>query len=140
MLLREPLDVLMWPTHPLATRPRIELSELAGQDWVGVAGGLMVDDAFKTMATLTGSSPRIIQRVNDFRVAEELVAARIGIALLPRYVTLARDLVRVPIGDVRLARRIEAITRAGAESRPAIALVLAQLRAIASEVAASTSE
>lgn len=140
MLLREPLDVLMWPTHPLATRPRIELSELAGQDWVGVAGGLMVDDAFKTMATLTGSSPRIIQRVNDFRVAEELVAARIGMALLPRYVTLARDLVRVPIGDVRLARRIEAITRAGAESRPAIALVLAQLRAIASEVAASTSE
>ncbi|MGN7779951.1 LysR family transcriptional regulator [Mycolicibacterium sp. 22603] len=140
VLLREPLDVLMWPTHPLATRSSVELSELAGQQWVGVAGGLMVDDAFRSMATLTGSTPRIIQRVNDFRVAEELVAAQVGIALLPRYVVLARDLIRVPIGDIRLARRIEAITRSGAESRPAIALVLAQLGAIAAEFAAPTSE
>lgn len=134
VLLREPLDVLLPPEHALAGAERLQLSELADQDWIGVQGGLMVDDVFKSIATLTGIAPRIIQRVNDFRVLEELVAAGIGIALLPRYVLLARDLVRRPIGDVRLARRIEAVTRTGAAARPAIALVLEELRAIADQV------
>ena len=68
-------------------------------------------------------------------MVEELVQAGIGIALLPRYVVLARNLVRRPITDIRLARRIEAVTRAGADARPAIALVLDELRAIAGGVA-----
>jgi DNA-binding transcriptional LysR family regulator len=134
-LLREPLDVLLPPDHPLAGKARLELSELADQDWIGVEGGLMVDDVFKSIATITGVAPRITQRVNDFRVLEELVQAGIGIALLPRYVVLARGLARRPIGDIKLARRIEAVTRTGAEARPAIALVLAELRAIGGVVA-----
>ncbi|MCV7256402.1 LysR family transcriptional regulator [Mycobacterium hackensackense] len=134
-LLREPLDVLLPPGHRLATQHRIQLSDLAAADWIGVEGGLMVDDVFKSIATLTGVPVRITQRVNDFRVVEELVAAGLGIALMPRYVTLARDLVRRPIGDIRLARRVEAVTRVGADARPAIALVLEELRAIAAGVA-----
>lgn len=137
VLLREPLDVLLPPQHPLAGKARLRLSELADQDWIGVEGGLMVDDVFKSIATLTGVAPRITQRVNDFRVLEELVQAGIGIALMPRYVVLARDLVRRPIEDIKLARRIEAVTRAGAASRPAIALVLAELHAIADLVGGS---
>lgn len=135
VLLREPLDVLLPPQHPLAGTDRLRLSELADQDWIGVEGGLMVDDVFKSIATLTGVPVRITQRVNDFRVVEELVAAGLGIALMPRYVTLARDLVRRPIGDIRLARRVEAVTRVGADARPAIGLVLEELRAIAAGVA-----
>ncbi|QNJ90448.1 LysR family transcriptional regulator [Mycolicibacterium fluoranthenivorans] len=134
-LLREPLDVLLPPGHRLATQHRIQLSDLAAADWIGVEGGLMVDDVFKSIATLTGVPVRITQRVNDFRVVEELVAAGLGIALMPRYVTLARDLVRRPIGDIRLARRVEAVTRVGADARPAIALVLEELRGIAAGVA-----
>lgn len=140
VLLREPLDVLLPPEHPLAGSARLQLSELADQDWIGVEGGLMVDDVFKSMATLTGMAPRITQRVNDFRVLEELVQGGIGIALIPRYVVLARDLVRRPIGDIKLARRIEAVTRTGAQARPAIALVLDELRTIAAAVAQQDSE
>ena len=139
VLLREPLDVLLPPQHPLADNARLQLSELVDQDWIGVEGGLMVDDVFKSIATLTGVAPRITQRVNDFRVLEELVQAGIGIALMPRYVMLARDLVRRPIEDIKLARRIEAVTRAGAASRPAIALVLAELHAIADLVGGSVT-
>lgn len=135
-LLREPLDVLLPPGHVLAERDHVQLSDLAGAEWIGVEGGLMVDDVFKSIATLTGSSVRITQRVNDFRVVEELVAAGLGIALMPRYVMLARNLVRRPIGDIRLARRVEAVIRAGADARPAIALVLDELRSIAAGIAA----
>ncbi|MGU3499220.1 LysR family transcriptional regulator [Mycobacterium sp. C31M] len=134
VLMREPLDVLLSPAHPLADRSHLTLRELADQDWIGVEGGLMVDDVFRSIATLTGIAPRITQRVNDFRVVEELVEAQVGIALLPRHVVLARDLVQRPIADIRLARRIEAVTRAGADTRPAIALVLQELSAIAAGI------
>lgn len=133
-LLREPLDVLLPPDHPLATHDQVQLSDLAAADWIGVEGGLMVDDVFKSIAVLTGVPVRITQRVNDFRVVEELVAADVGIALMPRYVTLAREVARRPIGDIRLARRVEAVTRASADTRPAIALVLEELRAIAAGI------
>lgn len=134
VLLREPLDVLLAPEHPLAARDHVQLSDLADEDWIGVEGGLMVDDVLKSIATLSGLQPRITQRVNDFRVVEELVQAGIGIALLPRYVTLARDLVRLPISDIRVARRIEAVTRAGAAARPSVAVVLDELRSIAAAI------
>lgn len=135
VLLREPLDVLLAPEHRLAARDHVQLSDLADEDWIGVEGGLMADDVLKSIATLSGLQPRITQRVNDFRVVEELVQAGIGIALLPRYVTLARDLVRRPITDIRIARRIEAVTRAGAAARPSVAVVLDELRSIAAAIA-----
>jgi DNA-binding transcriptional LysR family regulator len=135
VLLREPLDVVLPPAHRLADRDRVQLADLADEHWIGVEGGLMVDDVLSSIATLTGVHPMITQRVNDFRIMEELVAAGIGIALMPRHVLLARDLVRVPIADIRIARRIEAVTRAGARARPAVAVVLDELRAIAAAVA-----
>ncbi|OMC29395.1 LysR family transcriptional regulator [Mycobacterium sp. GA-1841] len=134
-LLREPLDVLLPPHHHLAAHGQVRLAELADEHWIGVEGGLMVDDVLNSIAILSGVQPRISQRINDFRVVEELVHAGTGIALMPRYVRLARDLVRVPITDITLARQVEAITRAGARTRPAVAAVLDELVAAAAEIA-----
>jgi DNA-binding transcriptional LysR family regulator len=133
-LLREPLEILLPQHHRLADSPRIALRELADEPWIGVEGGLMVDDVLRSLATVAGVHPRIVQRVNDFRVVEELVAAGIGIALLPRYVHTTRRLVRKPLRGVRIARRIEAVTRVGATARPAVAHVLDSLKAVARDV------
>lgn len=135
VLLREPLDVLLPPEHRLAAREQVLLADLADEAWIGVEGGLMVDDVLRSLAVTTGINARIVQRVNDFRVVEELVAAGLGVALLPRYVRTVRPLVRAPISGIRIARRIEAVTRAGATARPAVAAVVEILRAVAGEVA-----
>jgi DNA-binding transcriptional LysR family regulator len=140
VLLREPLDVVLPPGHPLAGEDRIVLSQLADQTWIGVEGGLMVDDVLRSLAAISGQTPRIIQRVNDFRVVEELVNAGVGIALLPRYVPTLRAVTRRPLGGIRVARRIEAVTRAGASARPAIAAVLAVLQELADETVCRSSE
>lgn len=140
ILLREPLDVVLPPGHPLAGEDHITLQQLADQPWIGVEGGLMVDDVLRSLAVISGVQPRIVQRVNDFRVVEELVLAGIGVALLPRYVLTARKVVRRPLAGVRIARRIEAVTRAGADARPAIATVLAQLQEVADETVCRSSE
>ncbi|AQT81602.1 LysR family transcriptional regulator [Mycolicibacterium litorale] len=133
LLLREPLEVLLPPRHRLAARKRVGLRELAGESWIGVQGGLMVDDVLRSLATLSGVEPRIVQRVNDFRVVEELVAAGVGIALLPRYVLTARHLIRKPVSGIRIGRRIEAVTRTGAKARPAVKAVVGILEALARE-------
>lgn len=136
-LLREPLDVVLPPGHALAGRGQVRPAELADEHWIGVEGGLMVDDVLNSIAILSGVQPRITQRINDFRVVEELVHAGTGIALMPRYVRSARELVRVPISDITVARRVEAVTRAGAATRPAVAVVLEELAAIASAVSSA---
>lgn len=134
-LLREPLEIVVPPQHRLAAFERIALTDLADDDWIGVESGLMVDDVLRSLATLTGVRPRIAQRVNDFRVVEELVSAGLGVALLPRYVVTARDLPRKPLDGIRVARRIEAVTRSGAAMRPAVATVLRILQRCAHETA-----
>ncbi|HET6737058.1 LysR family transcriptional regulator [Mycobacterium sp.] len=132
-LLREPLEILLPPHHRLANRKRVPLRELAKEPWIGVEWGLMVDDVLRSLAAISGAQPRIVQRVNDFRVVEELVMAGVGVALLPRYVLTARNLIRKPLSGVRVARRIEAVTRVGATSRPAVAAVINILKRVAEE-------
>ena len=139
LLLREPLEVLLPPQHRLARRTRVPLRELADEPWIGVEGGLMVDDVLRSLAAISGVQPRIIQRVNDFRVTEELVMAGVGIALLPRYVLTTRELVRKPIEGIRIARRIEAVTRAGATARPAVGAVVDILVTLAQEIVAANT-
>lgn len=130
-LLREPLEVLLPPHHCLAGRERIALKDLGNEPWIGVEGGLMVDDVLRSLAAISGVQPRIVQRVNDFRVVEELVLAGVGIALLPRFTLTARDLTRKPLSGVRAARRIEAVVRAGALTRPAVSAVIRILQEVA---------
>jgi DNA-binding transcriptional LysR family regulator len=138
-LLREPLDVVLPPGHPLARRRRLRLDELADEAWISVEVGWPVDDVLRSLATRTGATPRIVQRINDFSVTEELVAAGHGIALLPRYSTDdrgGRRLVRRPLAGVRAGRLVEAVLRPSAAERPAVAAVLDALRAEADAIAA----
>jgi DNA-binding transcriptional LysR family regulator len=132
-LLREPLEVMLPPRHRLATRKRVPLRELAHEPWIGVGWGLVFDDVLRSLATISGVNPRIVQRVNDLRVVEELVLAGIGIALMPRYSPTVRGLVRKPLGGVHAARRIEAVTRTGAATRPAIAVAIDILKNVAQD-------
>jgi DNA-binding transcriptional LysR family regulator len=132
-LLREPLEVMLPPRHRLATRKRVPLRELAHEPWIGVGWGLVFDDVPRSLATISGVNPRIVQRVNDLRVVEELVLAGIGIALMPRYSPTVRGLVRKPLGGVHAARRIEAVTRTGAATRPAVAVAIDLLKNVAQD-------
>jgi DNA-binding transcriptional LysR family regulator len=131
-LMREPLDVVLPPGHPLARRRRLRLEELADESWISVDVGWPVDDVLRAIAVQTGTSPRVVQRINDFSVTEELVAAGIGIALLPRYSTDdrgGRRLARRPLAGVRAGRLVEAVLRTSSVERPAVRAVLDALRA-----------
>ena len=131
-LLREPLDVVLPPGHRLARRRRLHLAELADEPWISVDVGWPVDEVLRGVAVQTGTSPRVVQRINDFSVTEELVVAGIGIALLPRYSTDdrgGRRLARRPVAGVRAARLVEAVLRTSSAQRPAVRALLDALLA-----------
>ncbi|HEX4251112.1 MAG TPA: LysR family transcriptional regulator [Pseudonocardia sp.] len=137
-LLREPLDVALPPGHRLAKHALLRLVDLTDEPWISVQEGFPVDDVLRSIALRTGTRPRIVQRINDFGVTEELVAAGVGIALLPRYSTDdrgGRRLVRRPLAEMRAARLVEAVARRSALVRPAVRAVLDALRAEAAQVA-----
>lgn len=131
-LLREPLDIVLPPGHPLEAKQRIELADVAGERWIGVDVGFPVDDVLRSLAVRTGMRPEVVHRINDFRITEALVAAGHGIALLPRYTVdpgKESPLVRRPLAGIRAARHIEAVMRPGARACPAVAAVLSCLQA-----------
>ncbi|MFI1239239.1 LysR family transcriptional regulator [Nocardia salmonicida] len=136
VLMREPIDVVVAPDHPLAGRSSVRPEELAEETWVSVRGGFPVDDVLESIATVTGVRPRIAQRLNEFRVIETLVASGYGVALMPRYAVAHPDLSVLPLAGVRAARVYEIITRPQAHRSPAVATVLDAFEAAAREVIA----
>lgn len=135
-LLREPLDVVLPPGHRCAQQEAVDLGDLAQESWISVETGFMIDDALTGMAKAAGFQPRVVQRVNDFRVTEELVVAGFGVALIPRFVRLARPLARRPIAGVRAARRISVVQRIEATPQLAVEEVVSILHAIGGELVA----
>jgi DNA-binding transcriptional LysR family regulator len=135
-LLREPLEVLLPPGHRLGGQEAVDFGDLASESWISVEDGFMIDDALTGMAKASGFAARVVQRVNDFRVTEELVLAGVGVALIPRFVRLARPLVRRPIQTLSAARRISVVQRIEATPRPAVEETVGILRAIGEDIVA----
>ena len=123
-LMREPIDVVVAHGHRLAGRETVAPQELAQESWLSVRGGFPVDDVLRSIATVTGVQPRITQRLNDFSVIEELVAAGHGVALMPRHAVRHPGLAVLRLSGVRAARLYDLATRPHAERRPAVATVL----------------
>lgn len=83
VLLREPLSLLLPTSHPLAEDGPVRLASFAEDRWVaplaGSPGALNLD----RLAARAGFQPRISFRSNDYSVVHGLVAAGLGVALVP---------------------------------------------------------
>ncbi|WP_216916066.1 LysR family transcriptional regulator [Nocardia noduli] len=134
VLMREPIDVVVAPSHRLAGKSSVTPAELAQESWISVRGGFPVDDVLRSIATVTGVEPRVVQRLNDFRVIETVVAAGYGVALMPRFAVVHPGLAVLRLSGVRAARAYELATRPHAGKRPAIASVLGAFRTAAALV------
>ena len=120
------LDAVVPSGHPLAARTEIGLEELAGEPFVGPPDGTSCHDVTVTGCSAAGFRPAFEHWSLDFHTTMALVAAGLGVALVPR---LAQAVVphgaevrplRAPVP----ARHVFASTRAGAERRPTNAAVL----------------
>lgn len=129
-IFQDEFQALLPAGHPLAGRNRIALSALRDEPWIGNLPGSPC--FFVTMATCAaaGFAPRVRHSIDDWAITIELVAAGLGVGLIP---TLARPPARSDIAIVALsgrpaARNIFAFARRGTEESPAVATVLSAMR------------
>lgn len=112
----EPLVALLPNSHPLAQRADLQLQDLAEVPFVLFEKGFMLNRHIIQACQARGFSPREVTRSGqpDFIVA--LVAAGMGVALLPRMIATARqrtDVVIVPLHEPQLDWRMVLAWRRG---------------------------
>ncbi|MGW2519369.1 LysR family transcriptional regulator [Streptomyces sp. NPDC001617] len=134
-LLREPLDVAMPATHPLAAKRRVTPGDVADEPWITVHEGFPVMATIEAIAAAAGRHLHLAHRVNDFAVVAELVAAGGGLALMPRWTVRPHPALALrPLSGVQARRHIDALYRPERTARRAVRTVLTELRRAASSV------
>ncbi|MGA4848959.1 LysR family transcriptional regulator [Streptomyces sp. G5(2025)] len=123
-------DLVVPDGHRLAGRTSVRREELKGERWITQPPGLVCHEWLVRTLREAGCEPHIAHQAEENPTLVALVAAGLGIALVPR-------LGRGPIPDgavtVRLepvpVRRLYVLWRAGAARRPAITETVRVLRA-----------
>jgi DNA-binding transcriptional LysR family regulator len=135
-LLDDPLHIGLPADHPLAGRDHVQLADLAGERWIqGVRHGATVA-VLPRACRLAGFEPDIAFRTDDRIAVEGLVAARVGVALIPRLTlpTARRDIAVRPLVAKGLSRRVRAALPASAYRPPAATAMLEVLREVSEQL------
>jgi DNA-binding transcriptional LysR family regulator len=82
-LVTEPLLLALPPTHPLARRRRVRLAEVAQDPFVVVRHGYGLRLTTDELCARAGFAPRIAFEGEDVETLRGLVAAGLGVAMLP---------------------------------------------------------
>jgi DNA-binding transcriptional LysR family regulator len=114
-------DVAVPRDHPLAGRSTVALSELAGDAWISWQEGTICHDWLMLTLRALGREPRVQHFALEYATQISLVAAGLGVAVLPR---LGRGAVpegvRVIPVSPSLTRHVYALWRGDAARRTAI--------------------
>jgi DNA-binding transcriptional LysR family regulator len=138
-LLDDVVDLALPAGHPLAGRDRVEVGELATDDWVAWPAGSACHGWLLRTLRGRGIEPRVAHTAGEHTTQLALVAAGLGVALIPR---LGRDPVPPGVRFVPVhpspGRHVYAVWRSNAARRPAITATLRALRRAATTLIPTT--
>ncbi|KAA2258534.1 LysR family transcriptional regulator [Solihabitans fulvus] len=122
-------DVLLPSAHHLAGRAELTPADLAGERWLCQPEGTICHDWLVRTFRAARIEPIVGYRVTEYQTQLALLAAGVGVGLLPRLGRgpLPDGVVAVPLRPTP-TRRLFAVWRAQATRRPAIAVTVAALR------------
>jgi DNA-binding transcriptional LysR family regulator len=83
-LLDDPMDVALPADHPLAGRPSLTLTDLSGEDWVQTSAASPCARHVVRSCLAAGFEPQASFESDDYETVQGLVAAGVGVALIPR--------------------------------------------------------
>ena len=136
LLLDDPLDLLVPANHPLASRQSVSLEEAADQLWIVDHPGTAYYQLVLTACAVAGFTPAVAHEAVEWDTGAALVAAELGIALVPRLAQIPSGyaISRVPLrGDPSPARHILTSVRRGSREQPIIAEALGALTDLANQ-------
>jgi DNA-binding transcriptional LysR family regulator len=132
-LLEDPMFLALPHSHPLAKRQRLRLADLAGEAWIQTSQASPCARHVVRCCHAAGFEPSVSFESDDYQTVQGLVAAGVGVALIPE---LALSFVRDDIVIRRLApspplRQVIAATPSGARLVPGAPAMLGVLEAAA---------
>lgn len=113
-LMKDPLRVIVHPTHLLAKKPSIHFSELANEAFVMYSEDFSLYDCIQNRCKSEGFQPKIICETAQREFMTQMVSATLGIALLPSAICNAldpNDIVALPIEDPQIYLQLMLIWR-----------------------------
>ena len=83
-LLEDPMDVALPADHPLAAKPALALTDLRDQEWVQTSAPSPCARHVVRSCVAAGFEPNVTFESDDYETVQGLVAAGVGVALIPR--------------------------------------------------------
>ncbi|AFM17779.1 transcriptional regulator [Mycolicibacterium chubuense NBB4] len=104
------------------------LSDFAGHTWIINSRNTADEDAVRTLAALSGFTPRIAHQIDSLDLVEDLIVAGFGVGLLPLERPTGAGVTVLPLRDPEVVLTAYAVTRIGRATWPPLRAVLDRLR------------
>jgi DNA-binding transcriptional LysR family regulator len=83
-LLEDPMHVVLHGDHPLAAKPALKLTDLRDEEWVQTSAPSPCSRHVVRSCLAAGFEPKVTFESDDYETVQGLVAAGVGVALIPR--------------------------------------------------------
>jgi DNA-binding transcriptional LysR family regulator len=118
LVFQDPMSVALPPGHPLAASEVVDLADLADEDWLAGDKPSSCREHVINCCRAAGFEPKVSFETDDYQVMQGLVAAGLGVGLLPRLAQRdpgveLREIANPPI------RRVWALSRTAESRSPA---------------------
>jgi DNA-binding transcriptional LysR family regulator len=136
-LLDDPMYAVLPPNHRLAGKARIKLKDLTNESWIGTTDACSCGELVRSHCIRMGFEPQITFESDDYLAIQGLVAAGVGVAMIPTLAltTVRDDIVIRDLGNEAPVRQIAAATLPGAQRSPAVIAMLDVLAGVAQQYA-----
>jgi DNA-binding transcriptional LysR family regulator len=130
-LFEDPMKLALPKGHKLARRERITLDDLADEAWVQTSEASACARHVVRICRAAGFEPRVSFESDDYLTVQGLVAAGVGVALIPQLAlsqTLSYDIAVRELDPEGPVRHVVAATPGSGVSLPAAGAMLEILR------------
>ena len=122
-----PMWEIEWGLGRQTSQRRLPFTAYADHDWIVNSRHTADEEVLRTLASMAGFSPRVVHRIDALELVDDLIAAGLGVALLPRGRTSRRGVTVQPLRDPQVKLRGYAVTRRGRDRWPPLRAVLERL-------------
>jgi DNA-binding transcriptional LysR family regulator len=135
-LLEDPMYLALPREHRLSSKARLRLSELHGEEWVQTSSSSPCARHVVRCCHAAGFEPSVSFESDDYQTVQGLVAAGVGVALIPQLAlsVVREDIVIRALSPSPPVRRVIAATPEGPRLVPAAPAMLAVLGRAADEL------
>jgi molybdate transport repressor ModE-like protein len=136
-LLDDPMFAALPLHHPLARKARVRLKDMKDEAWISTTDACSCGSLVRDHCIRMGFEPRVTFESDDYLAIQGLIAAGVGVALIPTLAltTVREDIAIRDLGSEAPVRQIAAATLPGAQRSPAARAMLDVLTEVAAEYA-----